>query len=196
MTELDLIKKFNSESIRLSIFISRKFVWLTTEQINFHPLQGKWSVGECFDHLIVSHRMYYDKLAELLRSGKLIHDDKNNKVTNSLFGKILINAVSPDSVRRFNTFNKFKPTKLKIDESVFDKFILLQNKFVKLLNSFENIDFTRTKISSPVSNFIKLNVADALMIIINHNNRHINQAEKIVNLCFFPRDKYKNGIRR
>lgn len=194
MTERELISKFISESIRLRIFITQKFVWLTNEQLNFRPLPGKWSVGECFNHLIISHRLYFDKLAEIYNDGKYTSAEPESIVEHSFFGRILINAVRPDSVKRIKTFKIFQPVKINIDDSIFEEFNLLQDKFVRLIEGFDSVYLSGTKLSSPVSKFIKLNAADVLMIIIHHNNRHINQAEKIVNLCFFPKDKHKNGI--
>lgn len=197
MTDLQLLDKFKYESAKLNLFISRKFASLTDGQINFHTSDGKWSVGECFDHLIVSNRMYYDKLAEKLNTGKL----KNRKsddihVINTFLGNKIIQTVKPDSNKRMKTFRVFEPANTKFNDEVFEKFTHLQNKFVQLIGNFKKTDLSKVKVSSPVSKLIRLNIADVLMIIIHHNNRHIKQAEKIVDLCFFPKEPDKNEFNR
>jgi hypothetical protein len=33
----------------------RAFGQLSAEQINWKPGEGEWSIGQCFDHLIIAH---------------------------------------------------------------------------------------------------------------------------------------------
>lgn len=196
MTDQQLLTRFNNDSAKLSIYISRKFASLTTEQINFHPLPGKWSVGECFEHLIVSHRLYYDKLSDAIEKSKLKKRKSDDlQIKNSYIGKKIIESVKPDSNKRIKTFRVFMPSSENYTDDVFERFILLQNKFVKLIEKLKDTNLGKIKLSSPVSRFIRLNAADVFMIIIYHNNRHIMQAEKIVDLCFFPKEPNKNGFK-
>lgn len=194
MTDQQLLAKFKNDSAKLSLYISRKFASLTGEQINFKPASDKWSVGECFDHLIVSHRLYYDKLVEATSGRKLKKSKADQQIKNSYFGKKIIAAVKPDSNKKINTFKLFLPEAPEFNDDVFERFILLQNKLVKFCENLAELNLSKIKLSSPVSKFIRLNAADVLMFIINHNNRHIIQAEKIVDLCFFPKEPNKNGI--
>lgn len=196
MTDQQLLTKFTNESAKLSLYISRKFASLTPEQIVFHPLSGKWSVGECFEHLIVSHRLYYDKLSEVIGKSKLkIRKSEDLQIKNSYIGKKIIESVKPDSHKRIKTFKMFLPPSEISTEDLFERFILLQNKFVKLIEKLKVANLSKIKLSSPVSKLIRLNAADVLMIIIYHNSRHIMQAEKIVDLCFFPKEPDKNGFK-
>jgi len=36
----------------------RVFGQLSAEQVNWKPSEGEWSIGQCFDHLIISNRPY------------------------------------------------------------------------------------------------------------------------------------------
>lgn len=193
MTELQLLSKFKNDAAKLSLYISRKFASLTPEQINFRPIADKWSVGECFEHLIISHRLYYDKLSAIIEKNNLKGRKEDKEVFHTFFGKKIISAVKPDSSKKIKTFKVFKPLSSELNDEVFERFILLQNKFVKLCDLLQNTYLSKTKLSSPVSKIIRLNTADILLIIIHHNNRHIHQAAQIVDLCFFPKEPHKNG---
>jgi hypothetical protein len=193
MTELQVLTKFKNDAAKLSLYISRKFASLTPEQINFRPIADKWSVGECFEHLIISHRLYYDKLSAIIEKNNLKVRKEDKEVFNSFFGKKIISAVKPDSNKKIKTSKIFKPLSSELNDEVFERFILLQNKFVRLCYRLQDADLSKIKLSSPVSKIIRLNAADVLIIIIHHNNRHIHQAAQIVDLCFFPKEPHKNG---
>lgn len=195
MTNLQLLNNFKSESARINLFIGRRFMFLTNEQLNFRTIPGKWSICEIFEHLIVSHRLYYDKLSESILSNKLKKSEEDKPVINTFIGKKIIESVKPDSNKRVKTFKLFQPQALEINDEVLEKFILLQNKFFKLCENLTDVNLSKIKLSSPVSKLFRLNAADVLMIIMYHNIRHIKQADKMVDLCFFPKEPNRNGFK-
>lgn len=197
MTDLQLLEKFKYESAKLNLFISRKFASLTIEQINFHISSGKWSVGECFEHMIAANRLYYDKLADKINKKQMkTRKSEELPVKNSFIGKKILQTVKPDSNRRMKTFKVFEPSKLKLTDDVFERFVYLQNKFLKLTEKLSDVNLSTSYVTSPVSKLIRLNFADVFMIIIYHNMRHIKQAEAIVDLCFFPKEPNKNEFNK
>ena len=42
----------------------RTFGPLSAEQINWKPGEAEWSIGQCFDHLIISNRPYFTIIEE------------------------------------------------------------------------------------------------------------------------------------
>jgi len=49
-------------------------------------------------------------------------------------------------------------------------------------------DFKKIKLSSPVNILIRLNLGDPLIIIPKHDERHLNQAERVNNQKEFPKN--------
>ena len=45
----------------------RTFGPLSAEQINWKPGEAEWSIGQCFDHLIISNRPYFTIIEEIGR---------------------------------------------------------------------------------------------------------------------------------
>jgi hypothetical protein len=39
---------------------------LSAQQINWKPIEGEWSIAQCFDHLIISNRPYAPLIEEVL----------------------------------------------------------------------------------------------------------------------------------
>ena len=57
----------------------RVFGRLSAEQINWKPSEREWSIGQCFDHLIISNRPYVPIFEEILAvaSGKKTKSEIN-----------------------------------------------------------------------------------------------------------------------
>jgi len=48
----------------------------------------------------------------------------------------------------------------------------------------------KIKLSSPVNILIRLNLGDVLIIIPKHDERHLNQANRLMKMENFPKRKY------
>jgi len=178
-TSKDVIEMFLSEAPNLKTTVSNDFAELNEDQLNKKSSPDKWSIGECIDHLVVSHEQYLYKIRkvyiEKLPSGKDLIQYKH-----SLFGKLLINAVAPETKRKVKTFKVFNPDHKLIKASVVDDYHRSLNELIDIAGKFEGYDLNKIRISSPISSFIRLNIGDAFMIHLNHDRHHINQANKVL----------------
>ena len=178
-TSKDVIEMFLSEAPKLKTTISVDFGGLKEDQLNRKPSPDKWSIGECIDHLVVSHEQYLNKIRktniENPPSGKGLISYKH-----SLFGKLLINAVAPETTRKVKTFKVFKPNHKLINVGVVDNYYRSLDELIDIAGKFEGYDLNKIRISSPISSFIRLNLGDAFMIHLNHDRRHINQANNVL----------------
>ena len=59
-------------------------------------------------------------------------------------------------------------------------------KLIELCDNMFHLDLKKINLSSPVNKLIKLNVGDPLMIIPKHDERHLNQAERLMSQKEFP----------
>ena len=179
ITSKDVIEKFLSEAPKLKTIISNDFGELNEDQLNFKPSPDKWSIGECIDHLVVSHDQYLKNIRKVdVESIEPGNDSKPYKHT--IFGNILVNSVSPEATRKVKTFKVFKPIHKLIAIGVVDDYHRSLDELIDVARKFEGYDLNKIKISSPISNFIRLNLGDAFIIHLNHDRRHINQSDKVL----------------
>src|SRR6266851_1066151 len=73
---------------------------LSAQQINWRPSEGEWSIGQCFDHLIISNRPYVPIFEEILAGRRRPRIWERMPLLPCLFGRLLINTLRPDSGRR------------------------------------------------------------------------------------------------
>jgi hypothetical protein len=178
-TSKDVIEKFLSEAPHLKTAVSNVFGELNEDQLNRKLSPDKWSIGECIDHLVISHDQYLKNIRKI-EFERIEPGNDSKPYKHTIFGNILVNSVSPEATRKVKTFKVFKPIHKLIAIGVVDDYHRSLDELIEVARKFEGYDLIKIKISSPISSFIRLNLGDAFMIHLNHDRRHIDQANKVL----------------
>ncbi|HEX6213697.1 MAG TPA: DinB family protein [Vicinamibacterales bacterium] len=187
---------FHRESLPVLIDVARKvpaevraeFGALRTDQLNWKPAADKWSVGQCFDHLLTSNREYFPIFDRVLQGQKT-----SNTIWESLpglprfWGQMLIKSVSPDAARKQKAPKIFAPATSAVDAGIIPRFIDQQERVISYLNTITAVDADRIIITSPVARVITYSLLDACRVIVAHEQRHILQARRVTQLPKFPK---------
>jgi len=154
----------------------RLTVGLSETQLYAPPPAGGWSIAQVFEHLLVSHGLYLDRMRPAIAAAP--RDPPTQPWRPSLFGRLLIGAVGPDAKRRLTTARIFEPS-LSPRPRVVAAFLEMQQEFAGLLRAAAGLDWRAVRLSSPVSRFIRLNLGDAFVILVVHAQRHLGQITRI-----------------
>ena len=176
-----------SELEQISENTKQTFGKLSAEQINWKPDAKTWSVGQCFEHLIVTNNLYFPNIQKVI-DGK----HRNNFFSKIPFGVDLIavlmkNSLNPEQKRKMKTFQMFEPAKSNISETIIEDFIENQRKLIEMIEACKSFDVHKIKIAEPLSVALNLRLDDAFEILAMHEKRHFLQAERVMNLENFPR---------
>src|SRR5215203_4960721 len=95
---------------------------LTVSQLNWKPSAERWSVAQCFDHLISSNKGYFPILDSVL-SGKRQKLWERMPLLPGLGGNLLIKLLDPASTRKLKAPKSFQPAQSDISSSVIRDFI-------------------------------------------------------------------------
>ena len=165
---------------------SKTFSHLSEIQFNWKSNPESWSVGECISHLVISNNLYLNKIEKILSSYPS-SQEKDFPYKQSFFGKLIAKGVDPAYVRKSKTFKVFFPNANEIHKDIIDEYVKSSKKFIELAGRMRNLGLKKIKLSSPVNKLIRLNLGDALIIIPKHDERHLNQAEKVMKSERFPK---------
>ena len=162
----------------------KSFSYLPETQFNWKPQADKWSVGECILHLVKTNNLYLTKIESIFTLAAF-GAEKDFPYKQSFMGKLIAKGVDPANVRRTKTFKVFFPASSNIQKNIIDEYINSSKKFIELTQKMLSLDLRKYKLSSPVNKLIRLNLGDPLIIIPLHDERHLNQAERVMNLGKF-----------
>lgn len=159
---------------------------LTEAQLSWTPLEGKWGVGLCLEHLIATDQSYFAGMRRTLTKAR----EKATRAPTygwkpTLAGRFLLNAVRPGS-RSVRNPRVFAPPHAPRDR-VLDTFLAVQDELVALMREADGVDLNRAKLSSPASPLLRLNLGDAFTILVLHTQRHLQQAQRVLEESGFPR---------
>jgi len=175
----DINEMFLAEVPKLKTIVNNDFGKLNEDQLNQKPSPDKWSIGECIDHLIVSHDQYLNKI-RTVNVGRNPLGEDTKPFKHSFVGKLLINAVAPETTKKVKTFQVFYPRQKLIKTSIVDDYNRSLDELINMAEKFNGYDLRKIRFSSPASRLIRLNLGDAFIIHLNHDRRHINQANRVL----------------
>ena len=162
------------------------FADLTPSQLNWKPAPERWSVAQCFDHLITTNKGYFPVVENVL-AGKKRTFLESLPVLPGLAGKLLIKSLDPSSTRKIKAPKKFQPAQSDISASVINDFVDQQHRIVEKMKATGHLDLEKIVITSPVSAAITYSLMDAYRIIVVHEQRHFQQAKRVTEESGFPR---------
>ena len=161
------------------------FGHLTTSQLNWKPSPERWSVAQCFDHLLSSNKGYLPIIENVLAGHKPTFWQSMPALP-GLMGKLLIKSLDPASTRKMKAPKSFQPAQSDISGSVIDDFVNQQQQIVAKMNATEHLDLEKIVISSPVTAVVTYSLMDAYRIIVVHEQRHFQQAKRVTEESGFP----------
>ena len=165
--------------------VLKTFSHLSENQLNWKPHPECWSVGECLSHLVNSNSLYLDKIENILDSFPT-GSEKDFAYIQSFLGKLIAKGVDPSNLKKAKTFKVFFPDKSEVRENIIDEYVKSSEKLIELAGKMQHLDLKKIKLSSPVNLLIKLNLGDPLIIIPKHDERHLNQAKRVMSQKEFP----------
>lgn len=159
---------------------------LSVTQLNWKPSPDRWSVGQCFEHLITSNAAYFPVVDGVLAGRKRTFWERM-PVLPGLAAKMLIKALDPASTRKVKAPKKFQPAQSDIPGSVIDDFVAQQGQIVEKMKATEHLDLERVIITSPVASVVTYSLMDAYRIMVVHERRHFQQAKRVTEETAFPK---------
>jgi uncharacterized damage-inducible protein DinB len=144
--------------------------------IHRKPPAGGWSIGEVLEHLIVSADSYLDTLRSVLARTDLRAADAGTTWKPSFMGGLLTASLRSD--RKLPAPRLYKPGP-EPREGVLAEFLRRQEEVGRLLGEAGTVDWRHATFTSPVSRLMRMNVGDALSVLVVHAERHAAQIDRV-----------------
>jgi hypothetical protein len=157
---------------------------LTLQQLNWKPAPGRWSVGQCLEHLAVTNEVYGAAITSAMTSAPAGSADE---ITPGWFGRYFIREyVAPaEKPTRHKAPPKIRPVS-NVDASILERFLETNRRSRDLVERARHIDVNRVRFKNPFVPLIRFTVGTGLEILAKHELRHLLQAERVRNMPDFP----------
>lgn len=164
----------------------KTFARLSGEQINWKPNAEIWSVGQCFEHLIVTNNLYFPNIQNVLDGRHRNNFFSKIPFSSGMIAFFMKNSLNPKQKRKMKTFKAFEPAASDISRTIIAGFIENQRKLISMIEAAKDFDNKKIKIAEPLSPLLNLRLGDAFEILLMHERRHFLQAERVTKEANFP----------
>jgi hypothetical protein len=156
---------------------------LTDEQQSWRPPDGGWSITDVLEHLCVVHDSYDAPLRRILDSPATAQAPDDAQWSPTLVGGMMVKSFM--SERRLPAPKMFRPA-AAARASVLDEFLARERELLTWMGRARSVHLTRTKLASPVTRLVRINLGDAFGALVHHARRHLGQMERVRARVGFP----------
>lgn len=159
---------------------------LTPAQRLWRPAPERWGIADCFEHLVATGRAYYPRVGAAIAAATPAADRGRWAATDfrpTWFGGWFVRSAGPGG-RPIRTRGPFVPPAATADAP--ERFLAQQATLRALLHDAEGHDLRAIRIHSPLSRLLTLRLGECLEMLVVHEMRHLDQAERVLDEPGFP----------
>ena len=165
------------ERTRLNINQVKKFNALSKE-LTYRFGHQSWNILECIEHLNLYGDFYIPEIEKAFESSDYFPD---SRFKSGFLGNFFATQMLPrERLNKMRTFSNKNPISIALNKTTLERFIAQQEQLLVLLDKSKNLNLNKTKIPVSFSQRFKLKLGDTFRFLIYHNERHISQANKIL----------------
>lgn len=184
------LKKITEDNITI---VSKKLKHLSDEQKTWRPSRDSWNILEIFSHLNVYSAFYNSAFIEKIQKTKF--KEAKDTFVSSPLGRSAWKSMklgrANNIKRKFKAPKNYNPSNSPelVSSDAIEKFAKNQKEVIEILDLAKTVNLRKVKIPISISKIVRLRLGDALMFVIYHNERHMQQALNIIAHPKFPKKK-------
>lgn len=191
MTTQELVDKLTGVTDQNLQNVEEKIMGLTLEQLNWRPNENTWSINDVLAHLNAYASYYHAAFLKKIESTRFTNTKE--KFISSPLGRSAWRSMKLGNLK--NIKRKFKAPKgynPLVDREIAEGdqrpvFKASQEELLDIIQKSSQVNMRRVKIPISISKAIRLRLGDALLFVIYHNERHVQQALNLINHRNFPK---------
>jgi len=174
----ELINKLEAKVEKHLAEATRIYQNLGQEELNKPAPDGGWSIAQCLEHLNTYGDYYFPKMDKEMASSK---PGPSSNFTSTWLGNYFTKMLDPETGRKkMKAFKAHVPSSELDGYAVVARFIQQQETLIQLLRKARQKDMNKIRIPISLSKWIKMKLGDTFRFIIAHNERHVEQAKRLL----------------
>ena len=183
----NLLETISSESEKNNRAAELLVEGLTQQQLNWKPDGSQWSMAQCLDHLAVTTRAWEQIFTDAISRGRQKYAVTDSpRYSPTIVGGWLVKNAGPEVKRKFPAPKVFRPSESSNIQNALQSFLNSQEHFLNFVKVAHGLDYNKTRLRSPVTPLMRYSLADAFVVVVVHNQRHLAQARRVRDLPNFP----------
>ena len=185
---INIVTKITQENVEN---IDKRVRKLSEAQLKWRPDPGVWNVSEVLSHLNEYSRYYHPAFHKRFANTRFT--STKEAFVSSPLGRSAWKSMKLGRAK--NIKRKFKAPKgynPSLDSSLltgreFEDFLTHQEELKEIFELSQTVNMRRVKVPISISKIVRLRLGDALLFVVYHNERHVQQILNLVKHKNFPK---------
>ena len=191
MTTKELIQIVTQITQQNVDLVNKSMVKMSEKQLNWIPNPGVWSVAQVLAHLNEYGKYYHPTILKKIENTRFT--STKEAFVSSPLGRAAWRSMKLGNAknikRKFRAQKGYNPAidKQLVTGNEVTVFSEQQKEFLNIIERSEKVNLRRVKIPISISKIVRLRLGDALLFIVYHNQRHMQQILNLANSANFPK---------
>ena len=159
---------------------------LTEGQVNWQPASGRWSIGQCLDHLRAINVFYVSGFLTLTERARDRASGGFTGLRPSWLARQFIASLEPPPRFRAKASKRVAPASRVRRDEVLAGFEASHEPYRALVRAAADVDVNRVTGPNPFFRLVPMSLAAVLLVIPAHDRRHLWQARQVRQHAAFP----------
>lgn len=164
-----------------------QFGALDSRQLNWRPGETRWSVAQCFAHLVAANQLMFQAMEYALNEAHPTTVWHRMPILPTLFGRLLIRSQAPSARGKYSAPRAARPGTSVIASDIIEQFVEQHRDASRRLEGIDEHRASRAVMTSPFVRIVVYTVLDGWRLIVAHDWRHVEQARRVTFATGFPR---------
>jgi hypothetical protein len=182
----DRVSSLTSELSQVADDATSAFGGLSAEELNWTPDPKRWSVAQCFDHLITTHAKFLPIFSRLAAGDVRMSWWERNSPFSGLLGRLFISSLDPANPKKRPTTSNAMPSSSVIGADIIARFAAHQAEMISHVRRLPPALDPDLVITSPLLGVVTYGLGDVLVFLGLHCRRHFVQARRVTENQAFP----------
>ncbi len=161
---------------------------LSDTQFSWRAAPGRWSIGDCFDHLNQTARAYVPVIDQTIERARARGLTSNGPFVHGPLERMFIRSMEPPPRYRVRGPRVFQPSSSsqRSVTAVSREFLAWQRAIDERIARADGVDLRRARGPSPAVPLIRWSLGAMLAVMLAHERRHLWQAREVRREKAFP----------
>ena len=190
MTTLELVDEWKRITQANIDLIKRKFSHLNAQQKSWRKDNESWSINDVFAHLNEYAKYYHPTFLSKIERTRF--NEPKEIFISSPLGRSAWRSMKLGNARnikrKFNSPRSYNPiiNPDLLNGNEINEFEQGQNQLLTIIDAAQTVNMRKVKIPISISKIVRLKLGDALLYVVYHNERHLQQCLSILSHSKFP----------
>ena len=177
----DFFDQLTFDLLKLRVVAQQRFRPLSAEELNRRPGSGRWSAGQCLEHLNIVGGHYLPTIAARIKRAQARGSKPAAEAKQGYFGRRFIEDMRrPAGAKPIVSPRRYAPTGTRLPRPVAEVFSRQIDELLRLVLLARLVNANAVRIPNPLFPLILLRLTDQLEFLVAHIHRHVAQAEAVL----------------